>query len=119
LFAPYLTSVLFRDAAVTTWINVATAPIHGNLDGPPPAVGQRLGADGRIATVRNLQADPSEMERSAAEVARAEASVADLQAYLARIQDLDARWRTRTADYADTFKKNLEIEINGARQELA
>jgi biotin carboxyl carrier protein len=119
LFAPYLTSVLFRDAAVTTWINVATAPIRGNLDGPPPAVGQRLDADGLIAMVRNLQADPSEMERSAAEVARAEASVADLQAYLARMQDLDAQWRTRTADYADTFKKNLEIEIDGARQELA
>jgi CRP-like cAMP-binding protein/multidrug resistance efflux pump len=118
LFAPYLTSVVFRDAAVTTWINVATAPIRGNLDGPPPVVGQRLGADGRIATVRNLQADPSEMERAAAEVARAEANVAELQAYLARMQDLDAQWRTRTADYADTFKKNLEIEIDGARQEL-
>ena len=36
LFAPYLTSVLFRDAAATTWINVATAPIRGNMDGPPP-----------------------------------------------------------------------------------
>jgi len=116
--APYLTSVLFRDAAVTTWINVATSPIHGNLDGPPPAVGERLGADGRIATVRNWQADPSEMERAAAEVARAEADVAELQAYLARIQDLDAQWQARTTDYADTFKKNLEIEVDGARQEL-
>lgn len=117
LFAPYLTSVLFRDAAVTTWINVATAPIRGNLDGPP-AVGQRLGAAGRIATVRNLQADPSEMERSAAEVARAEANVTELQTYLARMQDLDAQRRTRTAGYADTFKRSLEIEIDGARREL-
>jgi multidrug resistance efflux pump len=115
LFAPYLTSVLFRDAAVTTWINVATAPIRGNLDGPPPAVGQRLGPDGRIATVRNLQADPSEMERSAAVVARAEANVAQLQAYLARMQGLAEQWQKRTADYADTFKKNLD----GARDELA
>jgi hypothetical protein len=116
--APYFTSVLFRDAAVTTWINVATSPIRGNLDGPLPAVGQRLGADGRIAMVRNLQADPSEMERAAAEVARAEAEVTELQAYLARMQELDAQWRARTADYADTFKKNLEIDIDGTRQEL-
>ena len=116
--APYFTSVLFRDAAVTAWINVATSPIHGNLNGPPPAVGERLGAEGRIATVRNFQADPSEMERATAEVGRAEAEVAELEAYLGRIQDLDAQWRARTADYADTFKRNLEIEIHGARQEL-
>ena len=68
--------------------------------------------------MRNLQADPSEMERAAAEVARAEAEVTELQAYLARMQDLDAQWRARTADYADTFKKNLEIDIDGARREL-
>jgi biotin carboxyl carrier protein len=116
--APYLTSVLFRDAAVTTWINVATSPIHGNLDGPPPAVGQRLGADGRIATVRNLQADPGAMERAAAEVARAEANVTELQVYLARMQDLDTQWQARTADYAETFKKNLEIDIDVTRREL-
>ena len=117
--APYFTSVLFRDAAVTTWINVATSPIHGNLEGPAPAVGRRVDADGRIAMVRNLQADPSEMERAAAEVARAEAEVTELRAYLARLQDLDADWRARTADYADTFKRNLDIDIEGAQQELA
>jgi CRP-like cAMP-binding protein/multidrug resistance efflux pump len=116
--APYFTSVLFRDAAVTTWTNVATSPIHGNLEGPPPAVGRRVGADGRIAMVHNLQADPSEMERAAAEVARAEAEVTELRAYLARLQDLDADWRVRTADYADTFKKNLETDIDGSRREL-
>ncbi|HZA67602.1 MAG TPA: HlyD family efflux transporter periplasmic adaptor subunit, partial [Geminicoccaceae bacterium] len=116
--APYFTSVLFRDAAVTTWVNVATSPIRGNLDGPPPAVGGRVGADRRIALVRNQQADPSDMERSAAEVARAEAEVTELRTYLARLQDLDAKWRTRTADYADTFKRNLETDIEGARREL-
>jgi hypothetical protein len=58
------------------------------------------------------------MERAAAEVARAEAEVTELQAYLARMRDLDAQWRARTADYADTFKKNLETDIDGARQEL-
>ncbi len=119
LFAPYLTSVVSRDAAVTTWVHIATAPIRGSLDGPPMAVGQRLGADGEIVGVRNLQADPSWMERSAAEVARAETNVADLRAFVAHMQSLDANWRGRTANYADTFKRNLEIEIDGARQELA
>jgi hypothetical protein len=59
------------------------------------------------------------MERAAAEVARAEAEVTELRAYLARLQDLDADWRARTADYADTFKRNLDIDIEGSQQELA
>jgi multidrug resistance efflux pump len=116
--APYFTSVLFRDAAVTTWINVATSPIRGTVEGPLPGRGQRVGVDGRIATVRNQQADPSEMDRAAAEVVRAEAGVTELRAYLARLQAFEAVWRGRTAGYADTFKQNLETEIEGARQEL-
>jgi Cyclic nucleotide-binding domain len=116
--APYFTSVLFRDAAVTTWINVATSPIRGAVEGPLPGRGQRIGADGRIATVRNQQADPSEMERAAAEVVRAETEVSELRAYLARLQALDAEWRARTSGYADTFKQNLDTEIEGARREL-
>jgi CRP/FNR family cyclic AMP-dependent transcriptional regulator len=39
--APYVTSVLFRDAAVTTWINVATSPIRGNLEGRRPRLARR------------------------------------------------------------------------------
>jgi hypothetical protein len=116
--APYFTSVLFRDAAVTTWINVATSPIRGTVEGPLPGRGQRIGADGRIATIRNLQADPSEMERAAAEVARAETEVTELRAYRARLQALDAEWRARTSGYAATFKENLETEIEGTRREL-
>jgi multidrug resistance efflux pump len=58
------------------------------------------------------------MERAAAEVARAEANVADLEAHLARMRDLEAQWQARTADYADTFKRSLEIDIDGARREL-
>ena len=116
--SPYFTSVLFRDAAVTTWINAATSPIRGTVEGPLPARGQRVGADGRITTVRNLHADPSEMERAAAEVARAEAEVTEFQAYVARLQDIDTEWRARTADYAGTFKRNLETDIDGVRREL-
>jgi multidrug resistance efflux pump len=116
--APYFASVLFRDAAVTTWINVATSPIHGNLEESALAVGRRVGADGRIALVRNRQADPSEVERAAAELARAEAEVVELQAYLERIREVDGQWRARTAEYAETFKKNLETDIEGTRREL-
>ncbi len=116
--APYVKSVLFRDAAVTTWTNVATAPIRGNLEGPLPAPGQRLGADGRLAVVHNLQADHSEVDKATAEVARAEAEVTELEAYLSSIRALDEQWRNRTATYAATFRKTLELEIEGTKREL-
>ncbi|HSA79240.1 MAG TPA: hypothetical protein VLE23_00375 [Geminicoccaceae bacterium] len=116
--APYVNSVPFRDAAVTTWINVATAPIRGNIDGTLPPLGQRLGADGRLAVVRNLQADPSEVDRAVAEVARAQAQVTELRAYLDAIRKLDAEWQARTAHYAATFKRDLDIEIEGTKREL-
>ena len=116
--APYVMSVLFRDAAVTTWINVATAPIRGNLDGPLPAPGQRVGADGRLAVVRNQQADHGEVDKATAEVARADAEVSELETYLSSIRGLDEQWRDRTATYAATFKKNLELEIEGTKHEL-
>ena len=103
---------------MTTWANVATAPIRGNLDGALPPVGQRVSADGRLAMVRNLQADRSEVDRAAAEVARAEARVAELRDHLARIRQIDAEWRRRTQDYAANFKRTLEIEIEGAKREL-
>ncbi len=116
--APYVRSVLFRDAAVTTWINVATAPIRGNLDGALRPLGQRVGADGRLAVVRNLQADHGAVDRAEAEVARADARVKELRAYLAGLRQIDADWRRRTQDYAATFKRNLEIEIAGSKREL-
>jgi CRP-like cAMP-binding protein len=116
--APYVKSVLFRDAAITTWINVATTPIRGNLDGPLPQPGQRVGADGRLTVVHNPLVDPSEVDKAAAEVARAEAEVSDLEVYLSSIRKLDEQWRNRTATYAATFKKNLELEIEGTKREL-
>src|SRR5689334_1509161 len=48
LGAPYLHSIVTRDAAVTTWITETSSPIAG-LVGPNPLYpGQRVGADGII-----------------------------------------------------------------------
>ena len=40
--APYLRSVVVRDAAVTTWINTASAPIDGFLGDKPLHVGDSV-----------------------------------------------------------------------------
>lgn len=117
--APYMRSVFFRDAALTTWINVATSPIKGTLEGKLPKPGQRVGASGQVVMVRNHQADNSAMKTLAAEAVRAEERVVDLDSHLARLRRLDAGWRKRTRDYAAAFKRNLDIEIDGAKRELA
>lgn len=117
--APYVSSALFRDAALTTWIHVATAPLRGNLDQRLPAPGQRVGEDGRLATVRDLQADRSQVDLADAEVVRAEARVAELRDFLATIEQLDEEWRDRSVGYASVFKDNLDTEIRGLERELA
>jgi CRP/FNR family transcriptional regulator, cyclic AMP receptor protein len=76
--APYLRSLVVRDAAVTSRINVATSPIRGSVDEKLPLPGQRTGADGHIATVRNRHIDDGPAQRSTAGLLRAEATVSDL-----------------------------------------
>src|SRR4051794_925234 len=73
MLAPYLRSVIVRDAAVTTWIHVATSPIYGEVDKILPHIGQRVALDGRVIGIVNMRADRSGLEEASAEVTRAEA----------------------------------------------
>src|SRR5262245_36862632 len=57
LGAPYLRSIVTRDAAVTTWITVTSSPIAGLVDLNPLYPGQRVGADGIILKISNPRAD--------------------------------------------------------------
>jgi multidrug resistance efflux pump len=115
---PYLRSTVSRDAAVTSWIHVATSPIAGNLDSRLPKPGDRVGADGLIVTVRNRHNDPSAAEQSAGEVARAEAIVEELRRYVDAMRQLDAEWQARTASHAAAFKQNLEVTLTSDRLKL-
>jgi CRP-like cAMP-binding protein/biotin carboxyl carrier protein len=115
---PYLRSTVSRNAAVTSWIHVATSPVAGNLDSRLPKPGDRVGADGLIVTVRNRHNDPSAAEQSAGEVARAEAIVEELRQYVDAMRQLDAEWQARTASHAAAFKQNLEVSLTSARLEL-
>jgi hypothetical protein len=60
---PYLRSVVVRDAAVTTWIDDVDAPIRGYVDKNPLHAGDRVGADGRIATIENPIEDGTPVAR--------------------------------------------------------
>jgi hypothetical protein len=115
---PYLRSTVSRDAAVTSWIQVATSPVAGNLASRLPKPGDRIGPDGLIVTVRNRHNDPSAAEQSAGEVARAEAVVAELRRYVDAMRQLDAEWQARTASHATAFRQNLEVTLTSARLEF-
>jgi len=115
---PYLRSTVSREAAVTSWIHVATSPIAGNLDSRLPRPGDRVGPDGLIVTVRNRHNDPSVAERSADQVTRAKAIVEELRQYVDTMRQLDTEWQARTASHAAAFKQNLEVTLTSARLKL-
>ena len=73
--APYLRSVVVRDAAVTTWIDDVDSPIRGYVDKNPLHAGDRVGADGRIATIENPIEDGTPVAKAEAELERAKQRV--------------------------------------------
>ena len=77
--APYLRSVVVRDAAVTTWIDLAAAPITGFVDHNPLHAGDSVGSDGRIATIANPFEDRTPVVRAEAELERARQRVRGLK----------------------------------------
>jgi multidrug resistance efflux pump len=118
IIAPYLQSVLSRDAAVTTWIHVASAPIDGRVDQSLLAIGTRVGADGIIMRVHNERADQTAVKQTAAEVARAESAVAQLRLTLDELMRLNERRGALIERYATALTGSLAIEIDGAQREL-
>ena len=69
---PYLRSIIVRDAAVTTWISFTSAPIRGYVGEHPLYPGERVGADGRIVTIKDILADQTPVIRAKSELLRAE-----------------------------------------------
>lgn len=115
---PYLRSTVSRDAAVTSWVYSATAPIAGTLVSALPGPGDRVGADGVIARIRDLHSDPSAARRAAGEVERVERVAAELRAYVETMRGLDSEWQARIAAHAAAFTANLDVMLTSARLEL-
>ena len=115
---PYLKSIVARDAAVTTWISVIPAPIGGYTRNPLYP-GDRVGADGRIATVEDPQADAITLARARAELARAQAR-AEAAGRMVEAAEQLVETRTRAAAaYATAFQADLDLFIANAQAKLA
>jgi multidrug resistance efflux pump len=110
---PYLRSVFVRDAAVTTWIRVAPAPISGyTADMLHP--GEVVGDDARIGRIDNPLADRTPLARAEGELDRAQVQLTAQRALVEKLDRIVAA-RSQAADaYAGTFKHDLDMIIASA-----
>lgn len=111
--------VLGRDAAVTSWLNVATAPIAGTVENFAAAVGERVGESGVVATIVNHNADRSGVIRAENQVRQAETRFMHVTQYSERVERLAREWTGRRVRYADGFRRDLDLDIQDLDQRVA
>ena len=75
ILGPYIRSVIVRDAAVTTWLHLATSPIDGSVALKPVAVGETVGADGIVVDLSATAAAPANKSEEQKETEGASAAV--------------------------------------------
>ena len=114
---PYLAAIVVRDAAVTTWVSVAAAPISGYTTNPLYP-GARVGADGRLATVADEHADLRELSRAKAELIQVQARFDAQRALVDGLQLGIAAREKHASGYAATYGQDLESAIAGAKAGL-
>jgi hypothetical protein len=111
--------MLDRDAAVTSWLSLATAPIGGTLEGFDTRIGQQVGASGDVTTIVNRSVDRSGVIRAEGNERRAEARLVQLRLYQERVTLLAKEWSERRARYAEGFRRDLDIDIQDLDKRLA
>ncbi|WP_193371120.1 hypothetical protein [Pelagibius marinus] len=118
IMAPYLRSIIVRDATVTTWLNWSTAPIEGTITWQSSGVEQKVGADGVIARIENVYMSRHALEEHGLRIKLVQAKVDQLKAYLEDIKQLDRERADLKGDYADTFRAQLDAEIASLKRKI-
>ncbi len=119
MLGPYLRSTLIRDAAVTTWIHVATSPIYGEVGRILPKPGDEIEGHGRIVQIRNDKADRSQLDGALAEVDASESLVAAAMSYLQGLNGFKQDREAQFEEYRRVYLAELDVELQGTRQQLA
>jgi CRP-like cAMP-binding protein len=114
-----LYNVFYRDAVLTTWANVATAPISGTVETLDARPGYRAEQAKAVARIVNAAIDRSGVIRAEAAMEQAEARLAELTAYDARISALSGEWQGRRKQYADGFRRDLELKVQELDRRVA
>ena len=110
--------VLDRDAAVTSWLNVVTAPIAGTVEGLDTRAGQQVGKEGEVARIANYSIDRGNVIRAEGLERRAEVRLAQASQYSERVTALATQWAERRARYAEGFRRDLDLDIQDLEQRL-
>lgn len=117
IIGPYLRSVIVRDAAVTSWSNVATAPIEGELEFQQ-GIDEVVGEDGVIANIRNDHLSREALSRARIRLDHARARVRVQEEYLRDIKELDRERARFKSQYADIFRAEVDVEIVRLQREM-
>lgn len=104
-------TAIYRDAVVTTWLNVVAAPIAGTIEGFDLKPGERVASSGEVGRIVNQSVDRSGVIRAEAVLRQASARLAELTAYEKRISVMASEWQERKGHYADGFRRDLDIKI--------
>lgn len=115
---PYVHSVLVRDAAVTTWSNLATAPIDGTIRFVSRSLDSAIGADGLIAVVDNEHLSHADYDRARNAVTLKQSELRHLEAYRAELEALDTERGDIKSVYAEQFRNQLDTSIANLSAEL-
>ncbi len=118
MLGPYLRSTLVRDAAVTTWIHVATSPIYGEVGSILPKPGDQIADHGRIVHVQNTKADRSQLDAALAEVETGEDLLAAAGHYLEQLRVFKRDRKEQFDAYRSVYLAELDVELEGTRQQL-
>jgi CRP-like cAMP-binding protein len=114
-----LYNMFYRDAVLTTWANVATAPISGTVETLDARPGYRAEQATAVARIVNAAIDRSGVIRAEAAKEQAEARLAELVAYDTRISGLAGEWQERRKQYADGFRRDLELKVQELERRVA
>lgn len=119
MLGPYLQSIIVRDAAVTTWSYVATAPIAGRLTDMPIEVGRRIDGTGLITTIRNPLLGREAVVEAEIRVRRAQSRLERAEEYLTEIKLLDASRADLKSHYAEVFRRQIDADLARLNKEIA
>jgi hypothetical protein len=86
---PYLRSIVIRDAAVTAWSHVVTAPIEGTVIFGTLNIGRKVGEVGNIAWVRNEHISNEAIDTAQLRLDLAQASEAQAEKMVTEIEQLE------------------------------
>lgn len=112
--------VFNRDAVVTAWANVATAPIAGTVQDFEARPGQRMPTTGTVARIVNPSADRSSVISAQAAAARADTRLEQLTAYNTSASALSGEPQGRLEQMRTAFAlREAEDDAKAAKTTLA